>query len=570
MGVAQSSESAVVADPPIACPGDLVHIKCRVANRQLNMRYFLKVAKPSDPLNLVFNQELRAPEEIVLLSCPFNAQNTLALVIEGYKETEPGSSVIASGSLVIRETPHVHQLPTITTGGVTLSLASYPFFGFRQTVAFAREGGAGSWDYIEFHDDEGRISWEWCSKADRSGISVGTAKNNPQGSIKYFRDGNYVSQGTLLAELKFEMHSPIKRFLVVPPTAQVRTKVSVDCDYEINPKSNYVLELRVDDVTLQKVVVPGQGIAKNILVDLPILAGWCEIACVTENVVCASHHMFVTEDPYRPLPPSKIRFVGTSENSVTVSVNENVHVSHFGTPEAHVLLVKSVQLGNSARPKKRAVPTKSVVKKLGKCASLETASVVSIPEAGTYFVILGIEYSCGYQIVDALKIKVEEQNSKQPSEKPKKNFAAELTKTYSPTSTPFTNSATYGSSITSPHSFSNSVPTSYPAHTSPTFPSYPPSPIPSLSSPLPPPSAVPYPLPLPSAPPLEPAHPSAHPSASPQENQGNVMCVVCWENPRNVVVFPCKHLCLCENCSVNLQKCPICNQPLSHTEKFFV
>lgn len=41
-------------------------------------------------------------------------------------------------------------------------------------------------------------------------------------------------------------------------------------------------------------------------------------------------------------------------------------------------------------------------------------------------------------------------------------------------------------------------------------------------------------------------------------------CVICWERNRNIVLLPCRHLCLCKECSQCLQRgedeirCPIC------------
>ena len=36
-------------------------------------------------------------------------------------------------------------------------------------------------------------------------------------------------------------------------------------------------------------------------------------------------------------------------------------------------------------------------------------------------------------------------------------------------------------------------------------------------------------------------------------------CVVCWENPKNVVIFPYHHLCVCQSCSELITgECPVC------------
>jgi len=43
-------------------------------------------------------------------------------------------------------------------------------------------------------------------------------------------------------------------------------------------------------------------------------------------------------------------------------------------------------------------------------------------------------------------------------------------------------------------------------------------------------------------------------------------CVICMTEPRNVVVLPCKHMCLCIACAdiyrIKSNKCPICRAPL--------
>ena len=41
---------------------------------------------------------------------------------------------------------------------------------------------------------------------------------------------------------------------------------------------------------------------------------------------------------------------------------------------------------------------------------------------------------------------------------------------------------------------------------------------------------------------------------------GGNECVICLDGPKTIVLFPCKHLCLCSKCSVGntLKTCPIC------------
>ena len=50
-------------------------------------------------------------------------------------------------------------------------------------------------------------------------------------------------------------------------------------------------------------------------------------------------------------------------------------------------------------------------------------------------------------------------------------------------------------------------------------------------------------------------------------NESQKECVVCYEANKDTVVLPCRHMCLCINCSqiVRMQtnKCPICRTTVS-------
>lgn len=49
-------------------------------------------------------------------------------------------------------------------------------------------------------------------------------------------------------------------------------------------------------------------------------------------------------------------------------------------------------------------------------------------------------------------------------------------------------------------------------------------------------------------------------------NDVTTQCVICWERSRNIVLLPCRHLCLCKECSEYLQpgegetRCPLCRK----------
>lgn len=48
-------------------------------------------------------------------------------------------------------------------------------------------------------------------------------------------------------------------------------------------------------------------------------------------------------------------------------------------------------------------------------------------------------------------------------------------------------------------------------------------------------------------------------SSSTDEN----VCVICRDEQKNVVLMPCRHLCLCINCSGAIRICPLCRKPIT-------
>ena len=55
--------------------------------------------------------------------------------------------------------------------------------------------------------------------------------------------------------------------------------------------------------------------------------------------------------------------------------------------------------------------------------------------------------------------------------------------------------------------------------------------------------------------------------------ENNILCTVCWENQKEIVNMPCKHLCMCSKCySIknnfnDSKKCPICKSYIRNTIK---
>jgi len=54
------------------------------------------------------------------------------------------------------------------------------------------------------------------------------------------------------------------------------------------------------------------------------------------------------------------------------------------------------------------------------------------------------------------------------------------------------------------------------------------------------------------------------------ESKSNGLCVVCVSNRSCMVIIPCGHLSLCESCSGQLKKCPICRCDVINFIKTFV
>ena len=51
------------------------------------------------------------------------------------------------------------------------------------------------------------------------------------------------------------------------------------------------------------------------------------------------------------------------------------------------------------------------------------------------------------------------------------------------------------------------------------------------------------------------------------------LCVICWNERKNVVLLPCRHLCICLTCNQQLDNdasCPICRKPIENRLEVFV
>ena len=59
-----------------------------------------------------------------------------------------------------------------------------------------------------------------------------------------------------------------------------------------------------------------------------------------------------------------------------------------------------------------------------------------------------------------------------------------------------------------------------------------------------------------------------------EQEQESKLCVVCQDRNKCVIVLPCRHLCLCTECSVIIKRdhgtCPICRQNVRRTMKIYI
>ena len=47
-------------------------------------------------------------------------------------------------------------------------------------------------------------------------------------------------------------------------------------------------------------------------------------------------------------------------------------------------------------------------------------------------------------------------------------------------------------------------------------------------------------------------------------------CVICLDQKSSVACLPCGHMCMCQSCSGNVVKCPMCQQPIQELKKIFI
>jgi len=60
------------------------------------------------------------------------------------------------------------------------------------------------------------------------------------------------------------------------------------------------------------------------------------------------------------------------------------------------------------------------------------------------------------------------------------------------------------------------------------------------------------------------------PSQPPTNDDTLNCCVVCMTNAKEMMIKPCKHVCVCNGCVKQLKTCPICRSNIVDTERIFI
>jgi hypothetical protein len=67
---------------------------------------------------------------------------------------------------------------------------------------------------------------------------------------------------------------------------------------------------------------------------------------------------------------------------------------------------------------------------------------------------------------------------------------------------------------------------------------------------------------------------SVGPPAAQNLDAEETQCVVCFDAPKDHLIVPCGHMCVCAECAEQLNKtitptCPVCREPIQQTVKVF-
>ena len=58
------------------------------------------------------------------------------------------------------------------------------------------------------------------------------------------------------------------------------------------------------------------------------------------------------------------------------------------------------------------------------------------------------------------------------------------------------------------------------------------------------------------------------------DDKNRLLCVVCLEVEKSVLLLPCSHLCMCGTCTESImastKQCPVCRAPIATTHRTFM
>ena len=59
-----------------------------------------------------------------------------------------------------------------------------------------------------------------------------------------------------------------------------------------------------------------------------------------------------------------------------------------------------------------------------------------------------------------------------------------------------------------------------------------------------------------------------------QDNEDTKKCIICYSENREMILKPCKHICVCQNCCTRIiqdfNKCPFCQKRIIQSERIYL
>ena len=57
--------------------------------------------------------------------------------------------------------------------------------------------------------------------------------------------------------------------------------------------------------------------------------------------------------------------------------------------------------------------------------------------------------------------------------------------------------------------------------------------------------------------------------SSAAQQQRSPLCVICLDKEKEILLKPCRHFCVCFDCAIVSEECPICRKPIADREKIY-